>query len=75
MFQIINVNLNERVVLFRNGLPIGALGPGRHTRWGRKCTVERFDTEGIVFQTSPEVREVLPDDGSPKSRWIDDREL
>ena len=34
IYKHIRVKLNERVVVFRNGLPLRALGPGRHIVWG-----------------------------------------
>jgi regulator of protease activity HflC (stomatin/prohibitin superfamily) len=61
MFQKIKVKLNERVVIFRDGLPVRALGPGRHILWGRKYTEQRFVTDNLQFQALPEVRDLLPE--------------
>lgn len=60
MFQKIKVKLNERVVIFRDGLPVRALEPGSHLLWGRNYTEQRFRTDSLRFDAMPEVREVLP---------------
>lgn len=62
MFKSIRVKLDERVVLFKNGLPIKACGPGRHRVWGWNVTEQRWDTDKLVFRALPEVRAVLPND-------------
>ncbi len=61
MFQKVKVKLNERVVIFRDGLPLRALAPGVYRLWGRKCTEQRFCTDFLHFDAQPEVREVVPD--------------
>jgi regulator of protease activity HflC (stomatin/prohibitin superfamily) len=60
MFEKIRVKLNERVVAFRNGLPVRALGPVKHLVWGTRLTEQRFQTDALVFDALPEVRAVLP---------------
>jgi regulator of protease activity HflC (stomatin/prohibitin superfamily) len=60
MFKVLIVKLNERVVIFKNGLPLRAYGPGRHVVWGRRLTEQRWDTNKLVFRALPEVRERLP---------------
>lgn len=65
MWKKIKVPLNERVVVFRDDLPIRALPPGRHTVWGRHA-VYRFRTDDLVFDASPAVRAALPSD------WFDE---
>ncbi|MGC4091128.1 MAG: slipin family protein [Polyangiaceae bacterium] len=60
MFRSIRVQLHERVVLLREGLPQRALAPGRHWAWGRRTGELRFDTNQVVFRALPEVRAVLP---------------
>ncbi len=62
MFKSIRVKLNERVVIFKNGLPIGAYGPGRYFLFGRHFTEQRWDTQKLVFRALPEVRAVMPRD-------------
>jgi regulator of protease activity HflC (stomatin/prohibitin superfamily) len=63
MFKSFFVNLNERVVVLRDGLPFRALGPGRHTIWGfANYTEQRFSTEFLVFRAAPEIREIMPAD-------------
>jgi regulator of protease activity HflC (stomatin/prohibitin superfamily) len=60
MFKSIRVKLNERVVIFKHGLPRRAYGPGRHWLWGRGLTEQRWDTDKLVFNALPEVRATLP---------------
>jgi regulator of protease activity HflC (stomatin/prohibitin superfamily) len=60
MFESIRVPLNERVVLFKNDLPVRALSPGRHFVWGRALSAQRWDTDKLVFRAPAEVRAVLP---------------
>jgi regulator of protease activity HflC (stomatin/prohibitin superfamily) len=60
MLKRIRVKLNERVVIFKNGLPLSAYGPGRHLLWGRHLSEQRWDTDKLVFHALPEVRATLP---------------
>lgn len=60
MLTTIHVKLDERAVMFRNGLPVRALGPGKHHLWGFGISVERFPIAPLVFETLPEVRAVMP---------------
>ena len=60
MFTSIRVKLNERAVVFKDGLPLRALGPGRHVVWGTRLTEQRWSTDTLVFQALPEVRAILP---------------
>jgi regulator of protease activity HflC (stomatin/prohibitin superfamily) len=60
MFKIVQVKLHERVVIFRDSLPLRALGPGRHLIWGRRLTEQRFNVSELVFKALPEVRATLP---------------
>jgi regulator of protease activity HflC (stomatin/prohibitin superfamily) len=62
MFQVIQVKLNERVVLFKDSLPLRALGPGSHFMWGHRFTEQRFNTTELVFRALPEVRAMLQAD-------------
>ncbi len=62
MFTSIRVKLNERVVVFKHGLPLRALGPGRHVLWETNLTEQRWSTDQLVFQALPEVRAILPGD-------------
>lgn len=61
MLTKIKIKLNERAVVFRDGLPIRALGPGRHVLWGTRYTEQRWSTDTLTFRALPEVRRVLPD--------------
>jgi regulator of protease activity HflC (stomatin/prohibitin superfamily) len=60
MYTVFRIKLNERVVVFHNGLPYRALGPGRHWLWGRRMTEQRWTTDTLVFHALPEVRALLP---------------
>lgn len=60
MMKFYDVRLNERVVVFKSGLPLRALGPGRHTVWGTRLMDLRFDTNELLFRAAPEVRALLP---------------
>lgn len=62
MWKNVLVALDERVVVLRHGVPLRALGPGRHTIWGFGIDFVRFSTTPFVFDASPEVRAVLPAD-------------
>jgi regulator of protease activity HflC (stomatin/prohibitin superfamily) len=62
MFKVTYVKLNERVVIFNKGLPLRALGPGRHVIWGRHLTEQRFNVSELVFRALPEVRAMLNHD-------------
>jgi len=60
VLRIIPVELNERVVVTRNGLPVCALGPGLHWVWGFGLAVRRWSTDSIVFDMPAELRAALP---------------
>jgi len=64
MYMTIRVKLNERVVLFRNGLPFRYLGPGRHRvfRGLDRLTEQRFAIGALLFDALPEVRAMIPAD-------------
>ena len=66
MFKTFNVQLNERVVVFRDSIPFRALEPGRHRLWGRRLTEQRFHTDKLEFDALPEVRAIMPD------AWFDE---
>lgn len=57
--KVIRVKLHERVVIFKNGLPQRAYGPGRHRLWGYNLSEQRWDTTRLVFGALPEVRALL----------------
>jgi regulator of protease activity HflC (stomatin/prohibitin superfamily) len=62
MFEVVQVKLNERVVVFKGSLPFRAFGPGRHAVWGRHISEQRFNVTELVFRALPEVRAMLPRD-------------
>lgn len=56
-----HIPLTQRAVLLEHGLPVRALGPGRHRFWfGAGLDVIRFDTDALVFTAAPELVAVLP---------------
>ncbi|MFT3925383.1 MAG: slipin family protein [Myxococcales bacterium] len=59
-YKVLRVKLNERVVLLDDGLPLRALGPGRHRVWGSRLTEVRWNLDQLVFDALPEVRAMLP---------------
>ena len=61
MMTYLRVDMDERVVLLRNGAPTRAYGPGVHWAWGTH-DVLRFYTAGLTFTAHPAVRAVLPAD-------------
>jgi regulator of protease activity HflC (stomatin/prohibitin superfamily) len=61
MLTTIHVKLDERAVVLQDGLPVRALGPGKHRLWGFGFTALHFPLEKLVFEALPEVRAVLPD--------------
>jgi regulator of protease activity HflC (stomatin/prohibitin superfamily) len=62
MMKFFVVNLDERVVVSRRGLPLRALGPGRHLLWGFGLSGRSWSTEPLLFDMPPELRLVLPAD-------------
>jgi len=62
MFKILQAKLNERVVIFKGGIPFRAFGPGRHLIWGRHITEQRFSVTELVLRALPEVRAKLPNE-------------
>ncbi|HEY4175374.1 MAG TPA: slipin family protein, partial [Kofleriaceae bacterium] len=55
----LNVNLNERTVLIRNGHVAMALGPGRYTFWKNYETL-KFDTDKLAFAAPQAVLAAMP---------------
>jgi regulator of protease activity HflC (stomatin/prohibitin superfamily) len=62
LYKIIRVKLNERVVVFRDAIPLRALGPGRHLVFGTRLSEQRWQTDALTFSALPEVRALLPGD-------------
>lgn len=60
MRKTIRVALDERVVVFKHGLPTRALGPGRHTLWSHGVTETRYCVDELTFTAPAEVRAVVP---------------
>ncbi|MBU0551999.1 slipin family protein [Myxococcota bacterium] len=65
------IELHERAVALRDGLPERFLGPGEHRLgglWGVAYTLERFDTRQPLFEASPPIRALLPKDSFAEIR-------
>jgi regulator of protease activity HflC (stomatin/prohibitin superfamily) len=56
-----HIPLNQRGVLIKNGQPIRALVPGRHTAWGN-AEVMTWNTDELVFTAPGAVLAVVPAD-------------
>ena len=59
--MLIHLNLNERAIVVRDGKPVHALAPGRHTFW-RRYDVVRLDTDKLTFWVQPALLAALPTD-------------
>ena len=57
----LNLHLNDRAVLVRDGAPVRALGPGRYTFF-RRYEVTRWNTDDLVFTAPAVVLAALPAD-------------
>lgn len=55
----INLHINERAVLVRNGVAVRALGPGRYTFW-KRYEIFKWNLEDLAFWAHHEVLAVLP---------------
>ncbi len=55
----LNIHLNERAVLVRDGQAVRALAPGRYTLW-KRYTVTRFNTDELTFTAPAAVLAVIP---------------
>jgi regulator of protease activity HflC (stomatin/prohibitin superfamily) len=62
MLRTIPVKLDERAVVFKDGLPLRALGPGKHTVWGFDLRTQWWTTGALLFDAPAEVRAVIPKD-------------
>lgn len=60
MWKTIQVPVHERAVVLRHGVPIKALGPGKHFMWGGGLEEIRFKVAELVFDAPAEVRAVIP---------------
>lgn len=69
MRKSIHVALNERVVVFKHGLPDKVLGPGKHTLWSRGVTETRYRIDELIFTAPAEVRAIVP------SHWFEEARL
>lgn len=60
MWKTIHVPVHERAVVLRHGVPIKALGPGKHFMWGGGLEELRFKPSDLLFDAPAEVRAVVP---------------
>jgi regulator of protease activity HflC (stomatin/prohibitin superfamily) len=60
MFMTLNIKLGERAVVLKNGLPIRALGPGRHRLWGFGLTFLLWKTDELLLDARSEILAVIP---------------
>lgn len=55
-----SVELNQRAVLMRDGVPDRVLGPGRHAFWGKHNKLLTWNLDDLVFLAQPDVVAMLP---------------
>jgi regulator of protease activity HflC (stomatin/prohibitin superfamily) len=60
--KTITVSMHERAVLLKDGLPVRALGPGRHSFWTQRVEAVTWNVDQLTFTAQPAVLEVLPTD-------------
>lgn len=60
MLQKFVIGLEERAVVSRGGLPVRALGPGRHWLWGTDGSIQRYNIAELVFDMPAAARALLP---------------
>lgn len=65
----IRIELGQRAVIFRDGLPVRALAPGVHQMRRRDERLETFDTAVLVIDAPTEVRAIMPAD------WLTEVEI
>lgn len=49
MFKTLTIQHNERAILFKNGTPVRALGPGKHRLWGTGYSEHRWNTTASLL--------------------------
>lgn len=61
MYMNVHVDLEERVIVSRRGVPVLALEPGDHRLWGFSWSVEaRLSTKTATWSAPEPIRAVLP---------------
>lgn len=68
MYITHQVALHERAVVFKHGLPIRSVGPGKHTLWGFGLTVRSFDTRQLIVDLPDAVRAAIGEDHFGEAR-------
>lgn len=68
MRKTIHVALNERVAVFKHGLPHAILGPGRYKLWPRGVTEARYRIDELIFDAPFEVRAIVPPEWFEEAR-------
>ena len=56
------LELNQRAVLVRDGVPDRVLGPGFHAFWGKRNKLLTWTVDDLAFWAQPEVLAVIPAD-------------
>lgn len=56
----VNIELNQRAVLLRDGVPERVLLPGHHAFWGKHNKLAIWNLDDIVFMAQPDVLAVIP---------------
>lgn len=54
------LELNQRAVLLRDGVPERVLGPGHHAFWGKHNKLAIWNLDDLVFLAQPDVLGLLP---------------
>ncbi|HLL22505.1 MAG TPA: hypothetical protein VK427_10255, partial [Kofleriaceae bacterium] len=56
----VTIELNQRAVLLRDGVPDRVLVPGHYAFWGRHNKLALWNIDALVFTAAPDVLAVLP---------------
>lgn len=56
----VNVELNQRAVLLRDGVPERVLQPGHHAFWGKHNKLAIWNLDDIVFHAQNDVLAIIP---------------
>ncbi len=62
MYKVFQFDLGERAVVLHYGVPLSALGPGRHVVWGFGLSALVYKVDAILCGAPAEARQVMPQD-------------
>ncbi|MCA9527308.1 MAG: hypothetical protein KC549_13545, partial [Myxococcales bacterium] len=65
----VRVEIGERAIVSRDGLPHRALEPGRYRLGRGEAVALTFDVDALTFEVRPEVRRILP------AEWFTERQV